>query len=336
MSVVFHIATRAEWQLALAAGTYRTGSLAAEGFIHCSTAEQVAGTANRIFAGRTDLVLLFIDGARLGAALRYEAAADLPGAEFPHVFGPIDLDAVFEVAALESTGGRFGVPPAVIALGVAGDSTLERAEARAMDAMAGCRMPWWVAGGWALELHVASARRRIRPHADLEIAILRRDERALFDHFAGHLAGWQLCAVVRPGVLEDWDGRTLPRDVHQIWARRGAPLPPDPHRFAADPTVIEIFFERADGDTWSFRRWPSIARPLAAFGSTSARGVPFVRPEVALLYKAKHRRFKDQRDFDASAPTLDATGRMWLATALDEVHPGHAWSTELRSSCDAT
>src|SRR4051812_14159406 len=124
MSVVFHIATRAEWQLALAAGAYRTGSLDSEGFIHCSTAEQLAGTANRLFVGRTDLVVLFIDAERLGAMLRYEAVADPPGAKFPHVFGPIDLDAVFEVTALESSDGRFGVPPAATALGVAGDSTM--------------------------------------------------------------------------------------------------------------------------------------------------------------------------------------------------------------------
>jgi uncharacterized protein (DUF952 family) len=326
MSVVFHIATRAEWQRALAAGAYRTGSLDSEGFIHCSTAEQVVGTADRLFAGRTDLVLLFIDGERLTAVLRHEAVADPPGAEFPHVFGPIDLDAVFEVAALEPGDGRFGAPPAVIALGVVGGSTMEQAEARAMAAMAGCRTPWWVAGGWALELHAAIARdRRIRPHADLEIAILRRDQRALFDH----LAGWQLCAVVGPGVLEDWDGRTLPADVHQIWARCGAPRKPDPHHFAADPTLIEILLEEAEGDRWRFRRRLSISCPIAKLGSTGAGGVPFIRPEVALLYKAKHLRFKDQRDFDASAPSLDATARMWLAAALEEAHPGHPWGPEL-------
>lgn len=115
MTVVFHIATRAEWQLALAAGVYRTGSLDTEGFIHCSTADQVAATANRLFAGRTDLVLLSIDGDHLGAALRYEPVADPPGAVFPHVYAPIDLAAVCDVVALEpGADGRFtvrGLPP---------------------------------------------------------------------------------------------------------------------------------------------------------------------------------------------------------------------------------
>jgi len=329
MSVVFHIATRAEWEFALAAGAYRTGSLVAEGFIHCSTAAQVAATANRLFAGRTDLVLLFIDGERLTAALRYEPVADPPGAVFPHVHGPIELAAVFEVVALEpGADGRFELHPEVTALAVVGDCTIEQAEARAMTTMDGCRAPWWVAGGWALELHAAAAHGgRIRPHADLEISMLRRDQRALFDH----LNGWQLCAVVGPGMLEDWDGRTLPSGVHQIWARRGPPLPPRVDRFVADPTLLDVLLEEADGDDWRFRRQPAITRPLAELGMATSRGVPFIRPDIALLYKAKQLRFKDQRDFESSAPTLDATARAWLGAALDQAHPGHRWGPALAS-----
>jgi len=327
MAVVCHIAARAEWARALAAGAYRTGSLDTEGFIHGSTAEQVAATADRLFAGRRDLVLLFVDSDRLQAALRFEPVTDPPGAVFPHIFGPINLAAVFEVAALApGADGRFDPDLAVTGFAAAGDRTVEQAEAQAMTAMAGCRAPWWVAGGWALDLHAAAAGRdRIRPHSDLEISILRRDQRTLFDH----LAGWQTCAVIAPGVLEDWDGRTLPAGVHQIWARRGAPLPPRPDQLAADPALIDFLLEEADGDSWRFRRQAGIARPLAELGATSSRGVPFLRPEVALLYKAKQPRFKDQHDFDASAPTLDPAARAWLASALEQAHPGHPWRAAL-------
>ena len=123
MSVVFHIAARAEWEAALAAGTYRTGSLDDEGFIHCSTAEQLDRTANTLFVGRTDLVLLFIEVERLEPALRYEPVPDPPGALFPHVFGPINLAAVFEVVALQpGADGRFELPLEVPALSAAGDN----------------------------------------------------------------------------------------------------------------------------------------------------------------------------------------------------------------------
>ncbi|MGH9887839.1 MAG: DUF952 domain-containing protein, partial [bacterium] len=323
MSVVFHIATRAEWEAALAAGAYRTGSLDHEGFIHCSTGEQVGATANTLFAGRADLVLLFIDVSRLEATLRYEPVAAPPGAVFPHIFGPINLAAVFDVTALQpGADGRFDLPLEVPALAAVGDNTLEQIETRALATMGAYRAPWWVAGGWSVELQVAATHRPpIRPHADLEISLLRRDQRALFDH----LVGWQLCAVVRSGVLEAWDGQLLPPTVHQLWARRGPWLQPDPARFITDPTFLDILFEEADGDLWRFRRQRSIALPLADLGALTSRGTPFIRPEVSLLYKAKHRRFKDQRDFDATAPTLDPTARAWLAAALDQAYPAHPW-----------
>ena len=99
----------------------------------------------------------------------------------------------------------------------------------------------------------------------------------------------------------------------------------------ADPTLLDFLLEEADGDRWCFRRQPAIARPLAEIGASTARGVPFIRPEIALLYKAKHLRFKDHRDFEASAPTLDAAARAWLATALAQAHPGHPWSPALNA-----
>ena len=72
MSVIYHIATRADWAAAKAAGAYTADSLASEGFIHCSTAGQVIATANRIFRGQRDLVLLDIDSARVEPEIRYE------------------------------------------------------------------------------------------------------------------------------------------------------------------------------------------------------------------------------------------------------------------------
>jgi uncharacterized protein (DUF952 family) len=109
ISMIYHITTRADWEAARAVGAYAADSLASEGFIHCSTGAQVPGTAARFFAGRRDLVLLTIDPARLAAELRYEEGE--PGVLFPHLYGPLGLDAVvgaYPFAPAED--GSFALP----------------------------------------------------------------------------------------------------------------------------------------------------------------------------------------------------------------------------------
>lgn len=98
--MIVHVATRAEWNAAVAAGApYTHPSLGAEGFVHCSTDAQLPATLDRYFAGtdRAALVALVIDPDRLGddAELRWEPSTG--GEAFPHVYGPIPLDAVVDV-----------------------------------------------------------------------------------------------------------------------------------------------------------------------------------------------------------------------------------------------
>jgi uncharacterized protein (DUF952 family) len=85
--------------------------LETEGFVHCSTVEQVEATANRIFRGSGDLLLLVIDATRLTAPLKWERATDVD-AEFPHVYGPLDVDAVVDTVALPEGAGGYVLPPA--------------------------------------------------------------------------------------------------------------------------------------------------------------------------------------------------------------------------------
>ncbi len=107
---ICHIAPRAAWAQAQAAGAYRGDTLDREGFIHCSTVAQVVATADRYFRGRADLVLLVIDPTRVEPEIRYESA---PGGErFPHIYGPLDLAAVTRCLALEpGADGSFSLPP---------------------------------------------------------------------------------------------------------------------------------------------------------------------------------------------------------------------------------
>jgi prephenate dehydrogenase len=107
MPRIFHITTRDAWDAAKAAGRYTADSLQSEGFIHCSEAGQVAWVANMRFKGRTDLLLLHVDEAAVGAEVRRENLEG--GAQlFPHIYGPLPVSAVMEVAPMTpSPDGTF-------------------------------------------------------------------------------------------------------------------------------------------------------------------------------------------------------------------------------------
>jgi uncharacterized protein (DUF952 family) len=86
--MIYHMCRTEEWTVAEAAGVYHGSSQdEADGFIHFSTAEQIAESARRHRAGQAGLVLVAVDGALLGARLHWEPSRD--GALFPHVYGPI-------------------------------------------------------------------------------------------------------------------------------------------------------------------------------------------------------------------------------------------------------
>ncbi len=97
--IIYHITTLSDWQAAISQGYYEADSLSIEGFIHCSTANQVQGVLERYFTGKTNLVKLVIDTQQLENQLKYELAPSV-NEEFPHVFGSINLNAVIEVIHL--------------------------------------------------------------------------------------------------------------------------------------------------------------------------------------------------------------------------------------------
>lgn len=92
-SFIYHITASDTWERESRGGEYRHPSLAMEGFIHCSLEEQVPGTLEKFFPSRDGLILLEIDAARLRAELRYENG-------YPHVYGPLNVDAVVAVRSL--------------------------------------------------------------------------------------------------------------------------------------------------------------------------------------------------------------------------------------------
>jgi len=116
--IILHITSSDAWTSAQKNGKYVAPSLASEGFIHCSTSAQVVPVAEKFYKGQTGLVLLVIDPARLSSDLKWEPPFDgapPPGAPpadlFPHVYGPIDLEAVTKVVKFEAdANGKWFLP----------------------------------------------------------------------------------------------------------------------------------------------------------------------------------------------------------------------------------
>ena len=107
--------------------------------------------------------------------------------------------------------------------------------------------------------------------------------------------------------------------THQTWLR-------DP---ATGDYLVDVFREPHDGDTWICRRDDTIRLPYAEIIRHTPDGIPYLAPELVLLFKAKHVRAKDQADFDSVLPRLNTARRRWLSELIIQVHPGHRWLASL-------
>lgn len=108
--LLVHMCTAADWAAALEAGEVRPAAPGDTGFVHLSTQQQVHLPANRVFAGRRDVKVLYVDPRRLAAPLRWEPGVpgDPSAMLFPHLYGPLPLGAVVQVADyLPDADGRF-------------------------------------------------------------------------------------------------------------------------------------------------------------------------------------------------------------------------------------
>jgi hypothetical protein len=175
--------------------------------------------------------------------------------------------------------------------------------------------PWWIAGGWAIDLFLG---RQTRDHLDIDVLILRRDGLALREY----LSGWDLHKAQQPGLKPWAAGEYLPVGVNDVWARR------DP----SSPWVVEFMLMGTDNDHWVYRRQPEIRGAVSGLGLLSDDGIPYLRPEIQLLYKAKAvPDAKDRHDFELVVPQLERDSREWLLRALSLQFPrGHQWIDHLR------
>jgi hypothetical protein len=185
---------------------------------------------------------------------------------------------------------------------------------QAAQALEDVSAPWAVAGGWALDLWLG---KQTREHEDLEIAV----PTAFFPEIQARLEGQglKLFAIDDGQVIALAPGEAPAPQTHQTWVM--------------EPVMqgwrMDIFREPGDAQTWIYRRTGELSAPRAWATGRTADAIPYIAPQIVLLFKAKATRDKDQADFAIAAPRLSSEARDWLAAALRTIQPGHPWIDRL-------
>jgi aminoglycoside-2''-adenylyltransferase len=179
--------------------------------------------------------------------------------------------------------------------------------------------PWWIAGGWAIDLWLDSVS---RDHEDIEVSVLRQDQAALHVY----CGAWPMFTPRN----NEWV--PLPPDVQlvlpefQLQVRPPPDAPPDPSGL---PPEFEFMLNDVEAGKWIFRPEPRIRRAWEYVRLPSTAGLPVTAPEVQLLHKARHHRPKDEHDFAQVRPHLNLEQRLWLRTALAQILPADPWLAQL-------
>ncbi|BDP42065.1 hypothetical protein DAETH_20340 [Deinococcus aetherius] len=239
-------------------------------------------------AGQTALRALLLGGGK--AAARYRTVFLARGRE--------EADAALLAEALAHHARTVGFAPA---------KHISRALSTLPD------LPWMVAGGLALDLHLGGL---TRPHDDVDVVIPRPAQVNVRDALLA--GGWRLDAC-GPGGYRPW---TAPLDPphHQVHAR---------HPELPDVLMLDLLLTGLGDGLWHYRRDPRVTLPLAEARQFGPENLPYLAPQAVLLFKGGHAgrdpRGKDARDFDRVLPTLTRAARDWLAGALNVTAPGHPW-----------
>jgi Aminoglycoside-2''-adenylyltransferase len=178
--------------------------------------------------------------------------------------------------------------------------------------LAGVTVPWYVAGGWAVDLFLG---RQTRDHGDLEIGV----PAGSFGAVRSALEGYEFDVVGFGNLRWPVDSPAAFDLYHQTWLREPA----------TGIYRLDVFREPHDGDIWVCRRDESIRLPYSQIIRFNPAGIPYLAPEIVLLFKAKWTQPKDEADFAGVRPLLGAAERAWLLRSLIRIHPGHPWITVL-------
>ena len=182
------------------------------------------------------------------------------------------------------------------------------------DELKEAAFPWYISSGWALDLFLGQVN---RVHQDVDVVVPRSVQMKLQTYMTER--GWKFLTPFEKR-LELWPPHMqleFPR--HQVHAHRG-------------DEFIDFLLTEMD-DVWKYRREPSVVRSLETVSLKTEYGIPYLAPELVLLFKSKNtsdqERPKDATDFENVLPHLDKERRAWLRWALIATSPDHPWIQQL-------
>lgn len=176
-------------------------------------------------------------------------------------------------------------------------------------------IPFHLVGGWALDLFLGRVR---RVHHDLDVEIAYADQMQLQTYMTAR--DWQFVTPYEKR-LEPWlPHMRLEAPRHQAHAHR-------------DGAFIDFLLSDIENGVWRYRRDPTISAVTSRINLKTADGIPYLAPEIILLFKSRNtsdkERSKDETDFDVLLPHLEPARRAWLRWALLVTNPAHPWLERL-------
>jgi len=170
---------------------------------------------------------------------------------------------------------------------------------------------WGIAGGWALDLHLG---KQSRVHDDIDVIILREEQLTAYNYLSGD---WMLYKAEN-GKLVPWQEGEFLKTTNDIWVTKSS----------SSPWAFQIMLVETEQQSWIYRREKSIRRRLEDIFLRTDDEIPYLRPEIQLLYKggSSKVREKDFQDLQIMLPYLLPEQRDWLKMTLKRQFPtGHSW-----------
>jgi hypothetical protein len=170
---------------------------------------------------------------------------------------------------------------------------------------------WCIAGGWALDLHLG---KKTREHSDIDVVIYREEQRILYQSLK---KDWMLYKA-QNGKLKPWEDGEFLTSINDVWLSKNTD----------SPWSFQIMLVDSENNEWIYRREKSIKRAKNKIFLRTNEGIPYIKPEVQLLYKAGSSKIreKDYKDFQNILPLLVSKEKEWLKSSLNKQFPdGHDW-----------